>query len=436
MRPAFLWPPRHAPGFPTGCPDAGDVLGRVAEECGRGHVVTMAVVTSALRATVEDSGDHEAGLRRVRDSLALVTDGTETGRWMASYYGKDLVLTCPGAAGPPRLRFGQAVRHGWAWKRVRLDGDVGQRRESLLSACYEVSMAARLRRDRPDLREARSAPVIDRARHALSPVQAASLLAGVLVRPQGGAGGAGGAAPGEDPRLPGVPSADGWAGAVAARTPADHYAATDVHDIGWGTMSRIDGGRLTEGNAQQLLPLAETWCAGRLGTSAVLSTAYRIRLARETDLVEHLRALSDAVRPNGRLYATLGDGLSGFVRDEATLRTAVSLANRRTVGRMHSGAGMAPMTSMDVTAVRERAHFSLHVTKTLKGTAVPQAETHVFGQSLDAEATTYAMDFLTGLACAGEGQPSHHHLLHARRWRDWWLEHLPLSAHRAFSRLC
>lgn len=436
MRPAFLRPPRHAPGFPTGCPDAGDVLGRIAEERGSGHVVTMAVVTSALRATVEDSGDHDAGLRRVRDSLALVADGTETGRWTASYYGKDLVLTCPGVAGPPHLRFGQEVRHGWAWKRVWLGGDVGQRRESLLAACYEVSMAARLRRDRPDLQEALSGPVIDRARHVLSPVQAASLLAGVLVRPLGGAGGAGGAAPGEDPRLPGVLSSDGWAGAIAARTPADHYAVTDVHDIEWGTVRRAGGGRLTEGNARQLLPLAEAWSAGRLDTSAVLSTAYRIRLARETDLVEHLRALSDAVRPNGRLYATLGDGLSGLVPDEATLRTAISLANRRTTGRMHSGAGVASMASMNVAAARERAHFSLHVTKTLKGSAAPQAEMHAFGQPLDAEATTYALDFLTGLECAGAGQPGHHHLRHARRWRDWWLEHLPLSAHRTFSRLC
>ncbi|WP_242585254.1 hypothetical protein [Streptomyces sp. MST-110588] len=395
----------------------------------------MTVVTSALRATVEDSGDHDAGLRRVRNSLALVADGTDRGRWSASYYGKDLVLTCPGAAEPPRMRFGEGVRHGWAWNRVRLDGGVGQRRESLLAACYEVSMAARLRRDHPGLQEARSGPVIDRARHVLSPVQIASLLAGVLVRPLGGADGAGGAAPGEDPRLPGVPSADGWAGTVATRTPAGHYAVTDVHDIEWGTVRRADGERLTEGNAQQLLPLAETWSAGRLETSAVLRQAYRLRVARETDLVDHLRALSDAVRPAGRLYATLGDGLSGLVPDAATLRAAVSLANRRSAGRMHSGAGVAPLASVDLAAARERAHFSLHVTKTLKGSAAPQAATHVFGQPLDAGATGYALDFLTGLACAGAGQPGHHHLLHARRWRDWWLEHLPCSAHRAFMRL-
>ncbi|MEU2558395.1 hypothetical protein ABZ626_03470 [Streptomyces longispororuber] len=433
MRAAFVWPPRAAPGFPAGCPDAGDVLARVAEETG--GEVTVTVVTSALRATVEDSGDHDSGLRRVRDSLASVAGGTDSGRWAASYYGKDLVLTSPDAVGPPRMLLGDGVRHGWAWDRVRLDGGVAQRRAALLSACYEVSMAARLRRDRPDVREARSGPVIDRVPHLLSPVRAASLLAGVLVRPSGGADGAGGAAPGEDPRLPGVPSADGWAATVAAGTPTDHYAVTDVHDIEWGTVRRADGERLTEGNARQLLPLAEAWSAGEVGTAAVLEEAYHVRLARETELAHHLRALSDAVRPGGQLHATLGDGLSGLVPDAATLRMAVGAANRRTGGRMHSGAGAAPLTVMDVAGARERAHFSLHVTKTLKGSGAPQAETHAFGEPLDAEAAAYALDFLTGLARAGAGQAGHHHLLHARRWRDWWLEHLPPSAHRTLARL-
>ncbi|GHE78383.1 hypothetical protein GCM10018785_53180 [Streptomyces longispororuber] len=436
VRAAFVWPARAAPGFPAGCPDAGDVLGRIAESAEEaGDEVALAVVTSALRATVEDSRDHEAGLRKVRNSLALVADGTDSGRWTASYYGKDLVLTSTDVAEPPPMRFGTGVRHGWAWDRVRLDGGVAQRRAALLSACYEVSMAARLRRDRPDVPEARSGAVLDRVPRLLSPARAASLLAGVLVRPLGGADDAAGSAPGEDPRLPGVPSADGWAATVAGGAATDHYAVTDVHDIEWGTARRADGERLTEGNARQLLPLAEAWSAGSIGTTSVLEEAYRIRLARESELVEHLRTLSDAVRPVGRLHATLGDGLSGLVPDPATLRKAVGAANRRTEGRMHSGAGAARLTSMDVARARERAHFSLHVTKTLKGTGVPQAATHVFGEPLGAEEAAYALDFLAGLARAGAGQAGHHHVLHARRWRDWWLEHLPPAAHRAFARL-
>ncbi|EDY51259.1 hypothetical protein SSCG_04239 [Streptomyces clavuligerus] len=33
---SFRWPPRHAPGFPPGCPDSGDVLTRIAEETAAG----------------------------------------------------------------------------------------------------------------------------------------------------------------------------------------------------------------------------------------------------------------------------------------------------------------------------------------------------------------------------------------------------------------
>lgn len=433
MSTAFTWPPRHAAGFPAGCADTGDALGRIAEE--GGPTVTLAVVTSALRATVEASGDHDAGLRRVRESLALVAGATDGDRWTASYYGKDLVLTATGAVAPPRLRFADGTRHGWAWARVELGGSVARRRDSLLSACYEVSMAARLRRDRPEIEETRTGPVLGGVPLVLDPARAASLLAGVLVRPLGGEDGIRGAAPGEDPRLPGVPSADGWSTTVAGRTPTNCYAVTDVHDIEWGTLRRPDGARLTEGNAHALLPLAEDWLAGRTDTAKVLGEAYRLRLGREADLLEHLRTLSDAVRPAGRLHATLGDGLSGLAPDAATVRNAVTAANRRTEGRMHSGAGVTRLTSTDLAEVRERAHFSLHVTKTLKGSGRPEAAVHEYGQPLGAEGAAYALDFLTGLARAAAGQAGRHHLTHARRWRDRWLEHLPPSARTAFVRL-
>ncbi|MEW2528365.1 hypothetical protein [Streptomyces sp. NPDC047071] len=400
-----------------------------------GHEVTMAVVTSALRASVEETGDHDAGLRKVRDSLALVASGTDRDRWSASYYGKDLVLVSTGAGDPPRMRFANGVRHGWAWDRVTLGGGAAQRRESLLFACYKMSMAARLRRDRPEIQETRAASVIGEVPHVLGVAQAASLLAAVLVRPLGGGDGVRGAALDEDPRMPGVPSADGWTKSVEERTATDFYVVTDVHDIEWGTLSRPRGARLTEGNALGLLPLAEAWSAGRLSTTAVLRETYRRRLARESDLLEHLRTLSDAVRPTGRLHATLGDGLSGLVPDAETMRAAVTAANRRTEGRMHSGVGMTPLSSMDLAAARERAHFSLHVTKTLKGTECPEAVLHEFGKPLDTEGAGYAMDCLTALARGRAGQPGYHHLVHARRWRDWWLEHLPSSARAAFIRL-
>ncbi|MFD8395998.1 hypothetical protein ACFV2N_44110 [Streptomyces sp. NPDC059680] len=388
--------------------------------------VTMIVVTSALRASVEESGDHDAGLRRVRDSLAALAAGLCGDQWSASYYGKDLVLTSPDAAQPPPMRFAVGIRHGWAWDRVELVGNIAQRRRTLLFACYEVSMAARLRRDRPAIRESRARPVIGGATRVLGRTEIASLLAGVLVRPLGGEDGVRGAAPGEDPRLPGVPSADSWAPETAAgRIPTGCYVVSDVHDIEWGTLRRTDGARLTEGNAHQLLPLAESWLAGRLDTVAVLREAYQLRLGRESELVTHLRTLSDAVRPTGRLRATLGDGLSGLVPNVVTARKAVEAANRRSEGRMSSGVGAAQLTEEGLDVARVRAHFSLHVTKTLKGSGHPGAALHEFGKPLDAEAVAYARDFLTGLARAGSRQAGHHHLLHARRWHDWWAEHLP-----------
>ncbi|MFH8491949.1 hypothetical protein [Streptomyces longisporoflavus] len=434
MSGSFVWPPRHAAGFPAGCPDAGDSLGRLAQQ--RTRTVALAVVSSALRASVEDSGDHDAGLRRVRQSLACVARSTDSRRWWASYYGKDLVLTSADAAAPPGLRFAEGVRHGWAWERVELEGSLEERRQRLLAACYQVAMAARLRRDRPEIQEVRTGPLLGRLPTLLNPVQVASLLAGVLVRPLGGEAGVRGAAPGEDPRLPGVPSADGWRDTVAASPPGSFYAVSDVHDIEWGTVRRCDGARLTEGNARQMLPLAQAWAAGHSSTASVLGQAYRLRVGRESDLLEHLRTLSDSVRPSGRLHATLGDGLSGLVPSAAAMERAVTAANRRTGGRMHSGAGLVRVApSMDASAVAERAHFSLHVTKTLKGTLSAQAAVHEFGTPLGAEDAGAALDFLTALARAPAARAGHHHLSHARRWRHWWLEHVPPRSRAGFARL-
>lgn len=432
MNSAFVWPPRHAPGFPVGCVDAGDVLGRIAEE--GSPRVTMVVVTSALRASVEESGDHYAGLRRVRESLAALGNGSYGERWSASYYGKDLVLTSADVTRPPPMHFAQGARHGWSWDRVAMGRDIAQRRESLLFACYKVSMAARARRDRPEIEETQASKVIGRVTRLLGKAETASLLAGVLVRPLGGTEGIPGAAPDEDPRLPGVLSADGWtaSGTVTGPRPTGWYMVSDVHDIEWGTRRRNDGARLTQGNAQQLIPLAETWHAGRLDTATVLKDAYCARLWRESQLLAHLRALSDAVRPNGSLYATLGDGLSGLVTDVGTARKAVRFANQQTEGAMHSGVGVAHVTDEAFGVVSERAHFSLHVTKTLKGSGRPEGLLHEFGEALDVESVKYAREFLISLRRTGPGQAGYHHLQHARRWRDWWAEHVPPSARPDF----
>ncbi|MER6911345.1 hypothetical protein ABT354_06705 [Streptomyces sp. NPDC000594] len=420
----FRWPPRHAPGYPPGCPDSGDVLARIAETPPAGPV-TLAVVTSALRATVEESADHERGLDRVRHALAEV--GRAVGaRWHPSYYGKDLVLVHPGGAPAPALdRYtgGTGVRHGWAWTRLLPAGGAEARREALLRACYAVAMAARARRDRPGVLPEDADGALVRVPGLFSVRETASLLAGVLVRPHGAGSTAPGAGPGEDPRLPGVPSADEPDTLPAAGV----LLVTDVHDIEWGTRSRPGGGLLTEGNAERLLPLAREWHTRALPPAAVLARAHPLRLARESLLADHLRALSDGVAGRGRLRATLGDGLSGTVADLATARSAVTAANRLTTGRMATGAGAAPLDGRapaPALAAR-RARFALHVTKTLKGTPHPSAALHPFGTPLTPEAARAALAFLTTLHEAGPGTPGAHHLDHARRWRGWWRAHLP-----------
>ncbi len=142
-------------------------------------------------------------------------------------------------------------------------------------------------------------------------------------------------------------------------------------------------------------------------------------------LAGHLRTLSDGVTGAGRLCATLGDGLSGVVADADALRAAVAGANRWSTGRMHSGAGAAPLEGADLDAARRRAHLSLHVTKTLKGTTHGQCVLHVYGQPLGADAAEAAFAFLADLGAAGPGAPGAHYLAHALRWRDDWRLHLP-----------
>ncbi len=142
----------HAPGFPPGCPDSGDVL-RALTASGVPYELTLIVVTSALRDGVEEAGDHERGLDRVRASLARI--GALCGpAWSPSYYGKDLVLVRPGRHDPAPLRLPSVaggVRHGWAWDRVVLPSGPELGFDALLRVCYAVSMAARLRRDEPEL---------------------------------------------------------------------------------------------------------------------------------------------------------------------------------------------------------------------------------------------------------------------------------------------
>ncbi|SOE15130.1 hypothetical protein SAMN06272775_6062 [Streptomyces sp. 2323.1] len=404
---------------------------------------SVVVVTSALRASVEDSGDHMAGLSRVRQSLAAIGHCLGTA-WSPSYYGKDLVLVRTGkhavpaclSKKPPAGGSDSDVRHGWAFDLVSLSGSDDERRERLLHACYAISMAARLRRDRPDLRPCRAHDVLLRVPGLLSPELAASLLAGVLVRPLGGTDEGSGARPGEDPRFPGVPSADAWD--VFAQRPPQRglYAVSDVHDIEWGTLDRESRQRLTEGSAHELLPLTAAWLDGSLPLTDVLDRAYRLRVRRESLLSRHLRTLNDAVTAGGRLFATLGDGLSGIVSDAALMRSAVLTANGESAGHMHSGAGVAPMDRLGLTAARRRAHFSLHVTKTLKGTGHQERFFHGFGTPLGSRTADSVVGFLSALRRAGPDSPGFHHLAHALRWHDWWHLHLPPTARVHLDQLC
>ncbi|MEU9609802.1 hypothetical protein [Streptomyces sp. NPDC048057] len=443
MTRAFLWPPRHAPGFPAGCPDTGDVLARLART--RHASVTLVVVTSALRATVEQSGDHEQGLVRVRGSLAAL--GRAAGApWHPSYYGKDLVLVRPGDHDPPRaLGEGEGVRHGSAWEHVRLPADTGARLAVLLRAGYAVSMAARAVRDLPEPTGCgRAADVLAAVPRRLSDEGCAALLAGVLVRPSGASRALRGAGPGEDPRLPGVPSADAWPAYARGFTGPAHYVVTDAHDIEWGTVVRHPSpgaaGRRTAGNAHLLLPLATAWRSGTLPTPVVLRRAYGLRIRRESLLVEHLRALDDgAAAAGGRLFAALGDGLCGLVTDPDAVWTAVHVANARTAGQLHSGAGVAripgAIDAAELRAAAGRAHFALHVTKTLKASTHEARVYQEFGRPLGAAAADAAVAFLTELYEQGPAARGGHHLAHAVRHRDHWHRHLPPTAAARFDRL-
>ncbi|MEU8564642.1 hypothetical protein AB0C45_24590 [Streptomyces cyaneofuscatus] len=414
----------HAPGFPPGCPDSGDVL-RALTASGTPHELTLVVVTSALRVGVEEAGDHERGLDRVRASLARI--GALCGpAWSPSYYGKDLVLVRPGRHDPAALRLPLAVaaggvRHGWAWDRLVLPSGAEPGFAALLHACYAVSMAARLCRDEPLL------PALAPAALATVPGRltvrgTASLLAGVLVRPYGERA----AGAGEDPRMPGVPSADGWPG--SARAAAEGWLVmTDVHDIEWGTVAPDPtGSRVTAGNAQELLDLAALWQAG--GSPAeVFPAAYRIRQRRERELVDHLAALAYGVHGFGTLHGTFGDGLCGLVTDPSAFRRSLARANRASAGRLASGAGAAPVGAGGIGAARPRAAFALHVTKTLKGTGQPPDGVQLFGDQLSRTAAEAALRFLDRMREAGPSAPGAHHLDHARRHREHWLRHLPAS---------
>jgi hypothetical protein len=439
MSDAFVWPPRHAPGYPPGCADTGDVLAHFATRIRA--TATMVVVTSALRASVEDSADHDTGLDRVRDSLVAIGRSLGEG-WSPSYYGKDLVLVREGAdTDSPDLSAvlkasPGGVRHGWAWAHVAPRANSERQRAELLATCYVVSMAARFRRDRPSVGPSRAEDALARVPAVLSASQRASLLAGVLVRPFGAVARVWGTGPGDDPRLPGVPSADGWASHMADPPANGLYAVTDVHDIEWGTLRRgPDRTRLTYGNAQRLLSLAETWGDRSTSHAEVLGEAYRARLARESALTGHLRAMSEVIAGEGELFATLGDGMSGTVSHAAALRSALIAADGVTPGELSSGAGAADIAQGGIEIARGRAYFSLHVTKTLKGTDHPQGRLHVFDEPLDAETARSAIDFLVSLQDAADGTPGLHHLAHAVQWQEWWRLHLPRSERPRLSRL-
>lgn len=114
-------------------------------------------------------------------------------------------------------------------------------------------------------------------------------------------------------------------------------------------------------------------------------------------------------------------------------------ANARTAGQLRSGAGLARVdrvsTPADLRAAARRAHFALHVTKTLKATAHEAGTYQEFGRRLDADAAHAAVAHLTELYEQGAAARGSHHLAHAVRHRDHWRRHLPPTAAARFDRL-
>jgi hypothetical protein len=459
----FWSPPRRAPGFPAGCADAGDVLAGMV-----GQSVTILVVTTALRSAIEGLGDPALGLAQVRAALGAV-GSRFSAPWRVGYYGKDLVAVLPGVQRDRVVATARTVAavgqwpspHGWAWIPAH-----ASTLSVLLESCYRASVAARIRRDHPDLSESEAVSVLDQWRAdsqlAPEPRQVASMLAAVLVRPYGTAD-CPAARLSEDPRWPGVQSADNLLPALARRgrqnSAAALYVITDVHDIEWGLAGDPSGSEArvaceqSDGNAPRLLPLARAWLGRGISTDATLAAAYRDRLAREQMLAAHLRELASQCC---ELFGTLGDGLEGFVQSREELVEAIAKANVRP-WQLRSGVGAAciydnlceagsrkdhadcPLSRPNASKgalpdadARARALFSLHVTKALKYIGTQHATLHVFGTPLGSEEEAALLFFLRGLRARGREGVGYHHLRHARAYAEFWRQHLSSKCYAEF----
>jgi hypothetical protein len=461
--PNFWSPPRGAPGFIAGCSDAGDML---ASKTGRD--VTILVVTTALRTAVESTGDPGRGLTKIRAALAVAGSRLPT-PWRTGYYGKDLVTMLPGRH-PGRVLEAAAAEaaltdwpspYGWAWTWVG-----APTLSARLEGAYRASVAARVRRDHPHLRASEATSVLEEWRADRvappAPCEVASMLAAVLVRPYGTAD-APVSGPGEDPRWPGVRSADGLNSAILRainkRSFGGLYIITDVHDIEWANGCEDHGSQSFGedekfgGNAARLLPWAQAWLACRASTDETLTVSYRDRLAREQLLAIHLRALT---AQHGELFGTLGDGVEGIVESQTELLHAITSANAcprhlrsgvgaawisNHVGMFENQNGETNTENSQYNLVhafrayddaRDHALFSLHVTKTLKYSGSPSGNLHVYGTALTSRDEITALSFLQELNYSNRRKSQHHHLRHAKAHSANWGRHLSREAYSAF----
>jgi hypothetical protein len=460
----FWSPSRKAPGFPVGCVEAGDMLANIA-----GRDITILIITTALRSAIESTGDPARGLAKVRAALAVAGSRLPT-PWCIGYYGKELVAVLPGGHSERVVQAAAAEAaitewpspHGWAWIWVS-----APTLSARLEACYRASVAARVRRDHPYLRASEASSVLEewRSGHAQPPEiqQIASMLAAVLVRPYGTAD-----MPvsrlGDDPRWPGVRSADGLNRSMmnksSERTDDALYIISDVHDIEWARSHANDSqapgaDQQSGGNATRLLHLAHAWVGGRVSIEVTLMASYKDRLAREQMLATHLRDLGTQ---RGELFGTLGDGLEGIAESQAGLIRAVSTANARP-WHLHSGVGAArisdeaggfedqsgikpkprPSTLVNQPNVyaeaRNRALFSLHLTKVLKYGGSQHADLHVYGTALSSRDQDTVLSFLKELRDNGRGTSGYHHLRHAQAHSQTWRRHLSRESYSAFQRI-
>jgi hypothetical protein len=463
--PNFWSHSRKAPGFTVGCADAGDMLANTT-----GRDVTILVITTALRSAAEATGDPASGLDKVRAALAVAGSRLPT-PWCIGYYGKDLVAVLPGrhsegvaeAAAAEASAIEWPSPYGWAWIWVS-----APTLSARLEGSYRASVAARVRRDHPHLRASEASSVLEewRSGHAQKPEarRIASMLAAVLVRPYGTAD-MPVSGPGDDPRWPGVRSADGLNASIMNRSSkrADGalYITTDVHDIEWAG-SRPEDFQTTGtdqqfgGNATRLLRLAHAWLERRVSTDETLMASYKDRLAREQMLAVHLR---DLATQRGELFGTLGDGLEGIAESQVELIHAISTANARS-SHLRSGVGAAwipddatrsedqsggskaktglstVVNAFNVYAkARNRALFSLHVTKLLKYGGSQQASLHVYGTTLSSRDQDSVLSVLRELGGNGRGASGYNYLHHARAHSSAWRRHLSRGSYSAFQRI-